>query len=78
MPDWVDLLQWPAMAVTLFGAWWLASRKPGRRKLGFWLMVVSNILWITWGAGDGAYALITLQVGLMAMNVRGIVKNEDG
>lgn len=75
--DLIDLLQWPAMAVSLLGCWWLASRNAGRRTLGFWTMVLSNGLWIVWGWHDGAYALIALQVGLLALNIRGIVKNED-
>ena len=76
MSDYIDLLQWPAMVVTLFGAYWLASRKPGRRMFGFWMMVLSNLMWIAWGWSDEAWALIVLQVGLMALNARGIIKNE--
>lgn len=77
MEDWIDLLQWPAMAVTLCGCWWLASRQRSRRLLGFAMMVLSNILWIIWGWQDGAFALIALQVGLLALNTRGIIKNEE-
>jgi hypothetical protein len=76
MDDWIELLQWPAMAVTLGGCWWLASRQRRRRLLGFGLMVLSNLLWIVWGWQDRAYALIALQVGLLALNTRGIIKNE--
>ena len=54
----------------------LASRKADKRMVGFWLMVVSNLMWILWGWHDEAWALVALQVGLMALNVRGIVKNE--
>jgi hypothetical protein len=76
MDDLIDFLQWPAMLVTLLGCWWLASSHAGKRMLGFWCMVASNALWIAWGWHDEAYALITLQVGLLALNIRGIVKNE--
>lgn len=76
MGEYIDLIQWPAMAVTLFGAYWLASRKAGKRMVGFWLMVVSNIMWIVWGWHDEAWALVALQVGLMTLNARGIIKNE--
>jgi hypothetical protein len=34
------------------------------------------VLWITWGWHTHAWALITLQVGLFALNVRGAAKNE--
>ena len=72
----IDLLQWPAMAVTLYAAYLVGSKKAGRRITGFIAFTVSNILWIVWGMHDEAWALIALQVGLLAMNVRGIFKNE--
>ena len=36
----------------------------------------SNALWIVWAWHVHAWALIALQVGLFAMNVRGALKNE--
>jgi len=78
MPDWVDLLQWPAMLVTVGGVWLMASRHAGKRMAGFWLALVSNLLWIVWGWSDAAYALIVLQLSLLALNIRGVVKNHDG
>jgi hypothetical protein len=71
----LDLIQWPAMAVTLVAAWFVASRSAGRRKLGFWQFLVSNELWITWGVHTKAYALIALQFGLAFMNIRGERRN---
>jgi hypothetical protein len=76
--DWdtlLDLLQWPAMAVTLGAAFLIGARHARRRIFGFYTFILSNILWILWGVHDGAWALITLQAGLCAMNVRGIVRN---
>lgn len=77
MADFLDLLQWPAMAVTLLASWMLAAKQAHRRMIGFVLFVLSNLLWIAWGWGDDAYALIALQVGLIVLNVRGIMKNEE-
>lgn len=76
MPDWVDLLQWPAMVVTVAAAWFTASQKKSRRRIGFWLFVTSNILWSIWGLYSAAWALIVLQIALFVMNVRGIEKND--
>jgi len=76
MGDWLDLLQWPAMAITLLAGFMVGSKKSPKRILGFWLFILSNALWIAWGLHDGAWALIALQAGLFAMNVRGIVKND--
>jgi len=33
--DTLDLLQWPAMAVTVVAAWLVASRIPHKRAIGF-------------------------------------------
>lgn len=72
----LDAVQWPAMAVTLFAAWLVASRAAARRAAGFWWFIGSNALWIVWAWHTQAWALIVLQVGLFAMNVRGAAKNE--
>jgi hypothetical protein len=72
----INLLQWPAMLVTLVAAWAVGSQSPRRRRWGFWLFVLSNVLWVLWGAAANAWALILLQVGLFVLNVRGAKKNE--
>ncbi|MFZ6713035.1 MULTISPECIES: hypothetical protein [unclassified Undibacterium] len=77
--DWsalCDLIQWPAMIVTVIASWCVASRSVKKRKAGFWLFLLSNVLWIIWGWTTHAYALISLQLCLMAMNTRGVLKNE--
>ena len=73
----MDLLQWPAMAVTVMAAWLVASRSARKRKVGFWVFLLSNVLWTVWGWHAGAYALIVLQAALAAMNIRGAYKNEQ-
>jgi hypothetical protein len=76
--DWFDLLQWPAMAVTVIASWLVASTREGRRNVGFWLFIASNVLWVAWGAHSGAKALIALQFALAALNIRGAIKTEEG
>ena len=73
--DTLDLVQWPAMIVTVVASWYVASMKRQRRKVGFWLFLLSNVLWVIWGIHARAYALIALQVCLAVMNVRGELKN---
>jgi hypothetical protein len=72
----LDLIQWPAMLVTVIAAWMIASQAKRRRELGFWCFLLSNALWIIWAWHDHAYALIALQVALAALNIRGAYKNE--
>ena len=67
----LDLSQWPAMFVTVIAAYFVASTQPRRRRMGFWLYLLSNVLWVIWGVHSKAYALILLQLCLAAMNVRG-------
>lgn len=74
--EWLDLIQWPAMAITILASWFTASTKKGRREIGFWCFLLSNALWVAWGWHDGAWALVTLQVCLAAMNIRGARNNE--
>jgi len=74
--DWISWLQWPAMVASVLAAWLVASTHAGRRKLGFWVFLLSNVLWTVWGLHDGAWALIALQFALAALNIRGVRKNE--
>ena len=74
--DILDLLQWPAMVVTVVAAWLVASRSARKRVFGFWFFLAGNVLWVAWGLHDSAYALVALQFFLAALNARGIYKNE--
>jgi hypothetical protein len=73
----LDWLQWPAMLVTVAAAWLVGSGQRPRRKLGFWLFLLSNLLWISWGIHARAFALVSLQVCLAGMNIRGEKRNSD-
>jgi hypothetical protein len=73
--EWMDFVQWPAMAVTFVSAWMVASKRTWKRNEGFWLFLLSNLLWIVWAWHDQAYALIFLQIGLAALNIRGVIIN---
>ena len=75
--DYVDLIQWPAMIITAAAAWLVGSQRRPKRSVGFWLFLLSNLLWIVWGWYARAYALIILQVCLAVINVRGAQKNDS-
>ena len=75
MPD-LDWLQWPAMAVTICAAWLTASSDRTRREWGFRTFLASNLLWTGWGWHEQAWALVTLQFALAAMNLRGMRRND--
>jgi hypothetical protein len=73
----LDGMQWPAMLATVAAAWFVASSQRPRRKLGFWLFLLSNLLWIVWGIYARALALVILQVCLAGMNIRGERRNSN-
>ena len=75
--DWRDLVQWPAMAVTVTAAWMVASERKWKRNWGFWVFLLSNVLWIAWGLHARAHAWIFLQVCLAAINIRGAHKSRS-
>lgn len=72
----LNLLQWPAMAVTVLASWLVTSTRRRRRAIGFWTYMLSNLLWSAWGLHAGAYALIVLQLCLATMNIHGVRKNQ--
>ncbi len=66
------------MVVTVVAAYLVGSETKRRRSWGFWLFLLSNVLWVTWAWPAKAYALIVLQFALALMNFRGAAKNETG
>ena len=75
--DYFDLVQWPAMMLTVLAAWLVGSRSSTKRNLGFWIFLASNAAWIVWGWYVRAHALIVLQLCLAVLNVRGVQKNDS-
>ncbi|GAA4356590.1 hypothetical protein GCM10023165_49770 [Variovorax defluvii] len=73
----IDWIQWPAFAASLAAAYLVGSNKQGRRNTGFWIFLLSNVLWVVWGLDSGAWALIALQVCLALLNIRGLFKTES-
>jgi hypothetical protein len=77
MDAFINWLQWPAMIVTLVSAWFIASQSKRKRQIGFWGLLLSNLIWGVWGWHDEAYALLSLQIALASLNIRGALKNDQ-
>ena len=75
--NWIDHVQWPAMLATLVAAWLVGSKVEARRNWGFWVFLLSNVLWVAWGLYSSSWALVILQIGLAVMNIRGAEKTAD-
>jgi hypothetical protein len=76
MSELLDALQWPAMVATLVASWMVASQRKRKRSWGFWLFILSNVLWLAWGWHTKAWALMALQLGLFVLNLRAARKND--
>ncbi len=70
----LDLLQWPAMVMTIAASGLITSSQLRRKNWGFWIFLASNVLWAVWGWHSGAYALVAMQFCLAALNMRGAAK----
>ncbi|MDR6854255.1 hypothetical protein [Variovorax guangxiensis] len=73
----LDWIQWPAFAASVAAAYLVASNVRARRNAGFWIFLLSNVLWVAWGIPAGAWALIALQLCLAVLNIRGLFKTES-
>jgi hypothetical protein len=60
----------------VLAAYWIGSLHRRKRLVGFWLFLLSNVLWIVWGWQAEAWALILLQLCLAVLNFRGLSKND--
>jgi hypothetical protein len=65
------------MVASVVAAWLVASTREEKRGWGFWVFLVSNVLWASWGIHVKAYAVIALQVCLAALNIRGVKKTSE-
>ena len=65
------------MAVTIAAAWLIGSTSKRKRKSGFWIFLLSNLLWAAWGWKEAAHALVVLQFALAATNIHGAIKNRS-
>jgi hypothetical protein len=65
------------MIASVVAAWLVASSRDDKRGWGFWIFLLSNVLWVAWGVHAKAYALIALQVCLAALNIRGVKKTSE-
>lgn len=74
--DILNFIQWPAMIVTIAASWYVAAERKDNRNWGFWLFLLSNLLWLIWAIPHSAWALATLQLILAGMNIRGVLKSE--
>ncbi len=71
----IDWLQWPALLLSIVGAWCVGGRNARMRLIGFWLFLLSNIAWASWGYGAMAWAVVISQLVFIITSIRGIRSN---
>jgi hypothetical protein len=75
--DIVDLLQWPAMVITVIAAWLVGSASRASAPSASGASSRATCLWVVWGLHDHAYALVALQFFLAAINARGSTRTSE-
>jgi hypothetical protein len=70
-----DLLQWPALVLSIIGAWLVGGSRANQRFAGFLLFLASNVLWAAWGLGIGAWGVAITQAFFTWTSLRGIRTN---
>ncbi len=65
------------MVSTVVASSLVASTRPGRRRLSFWIFLLSNVLGVAWGARTGATVMVLLQFCLAALNIRAARKTSE-
>jgi hypothetical protein len=63
-------VDWLAMCLTFTAIYFLGSK----RRAGFVLMMIGNLLWCAIGTWAHSYAMIIANLGFLAMNIRGFAK----
>lgn len=71
----IDLLQWPAVVLSIIGAWLVGGSRPQQRLAGFLLFLASNVLWAAWGLGIAAWGVVITQAFFTWTSLRGIRTN---
>ena len=63
----LNLVSWAGFATTLAGVWLVA-----RKRISGWpVAAFSEVLWMTWAALVGGWALFALAAALVVLNVHG-------
>jgi hypothetical protein len=68
-------LQWPALLLSITGAWLVAGRSTRDRMVGFWLLLIASGFWSVWGYAAGAPAIVLAQLVFAYTSVRGVLSN---
>ena len=72
----LDLLQYPAAAIGILGAWLVGSLDGRARFWGFLCFLASNLLIILWAFSGPFYAIVFMQACYFVTSVRGALSNK--
>lgn len=66
------MIEWPAMALALAGAYLVAEPPGWRLRLGWCSFFASNLLWIAHASEVGEVALLWMQAAFLFTSARGL------
>lgn len=64
------ILSWCGCLLLLFGLKLIGDKK----KVGFYVALIAEAMWIVWGALTGSYALVVMSVAITLMYMRAILE----
>lgn len=70
--DYLNILQWPGMALGLAGAPLVACRSDRLRLWGFAAWLASNACWIVWATNAQAWGLLAMQSVFCLTSAQGV------
>ena len=73
----MDLLQYPGVALGLVGAVLVSQRASRARRCGFLLWIGSNVLLISWAVSAAAWGLLAMYAVYSVTSVMGWWNNRD-
>lgn len=71
----LDWIQYPGVALSLTGAWLVSSPQAPRRRVGFAIWIVSNVVLITWAVSVSAWGLVGMYSFFTVTSARGVRNN---
>lgn len=71
----IDFLQWPALVLSVIGAWLVGGSTMTHRRRGFLFFLLSNGLWMLWAGGIEAWGVVITQAVFTWTSIRGLCAN---
>ena len=73
----LPMIQYPATCLTIGAYYFIGGKTNFVRKLGFFMGVVGNFVWMVYAIDPIQYGLIITNAAILTLGVRGYVNNKE-